>query len=181
MYYWEVLTMKGMKATLSIAFLALLIVGVLAVLGHAKKPLPPPDQSKSVTVSGAINGLGEPSRIAVSFDGSSFIAKGHAGLYVANPDGGLTVLGTRKGPRTLRYRYCYAISHDRPDYCDNPDHDPSFYRALRIYDGTLEGKGGEVQIVWPAGSIWEIYSKEPFGALVDAGVLATEVIYREAD
>lgn len=167
---------KAMKASSVVILPVLLITGVLVVSGYAGKPSGP-GSSKTVVVTGAIVGDGEPERIEISFVGPSFA--GHSDPYVANPDGGLEVFGTRKGPRTLRFRYCYAGSHSQPNYCGNLDHDPSHYRALRIYGGTLEGKGGDTQIVWPIRSTWEIYSKEPYGALVATGQLEQEVTYRQ--
>ena len=167
------------KVILSIILPVLLIMGILAVSGHAKKPPSPPGLSKPVSVSGAINGVGAPARIAISFDGQSFVNKGHNDLYVANPDGGLRVFGTRKGPRTLRYYYCNAAYHEDSDQCDNPlEHDPLNYKALMIYGGALEGKKETERIVFPVGSKWEVRSKVLMGVEF-SGTLEREIIYRE--
>jgi len=175
----ETFLMKKIVKVSSVVILSVvLITGVLAVSGYAGKPSGS-GSSRTVVVSGAIVGDGEPERIKISFYGAFLVGEEYEGPYVANPDGGLEVFGTRKGPRTLRYRYCYAGSHSQPNYCGNLDHDPSHYRALRIYGGTLEGKGGDTQIVWLKGSTWEIYSKDPYGALVATGQLEEEVTYRQ--
>ena len=91
------------------------------------------------------------------------------------------MLGVRKGSRTLRYYYCDACSPNGLDCCDNPAHDPADYYALMIYGGTLQGKGNDTEIVFPAGSEWQIRSKEPYGAVAAAGYLTGPVTYRELD
>jgi len=69
--------------------------------------------------------------------------------------------------------------HKHPDQCDNPEeHDPSSYKALVIYDGVLEGKALDIQIIFPIGSKWEVRSK----VLMDvefSGTLLTDVVYKE--
>jgi len=144
-----------------------------------------PGLSKSVRVEGAISGVGDPANIRIRLTQESF--GDEAGSYVANPDGGfqvikprpgLEVFGTGKGPRMLRYPYCYASSHGQSDYCDDSEHDPYYYKGLAIFGGRLEGKGGKTQIVWPPGSPWRIRSKDTYG-LVDSGKLAAAVIYQE--
>jgi hypothetical protein len=144
-----------------------------------------PGLSKPVSVEGAISGIGNPAHIGIRLTQETF--GDEAGWCVADPDGGglevvkprgLEVFGTGKGPRTLRYRHCYASSHGQSDYCDDSEHDPSYYRQLQIYGGALEGKGGKTQIVWPTGSTWEIHSKDAYD-LVDSGELAAAVIYKE--
>ena len=161
------------KVILSIILPVLLVVGTLAVSGHAKKPHPPhPEQ---VSVSGAIVGTGDPSLMGIVFVDTF---GDDVGPQVSNPDGPLAVYGTRKGPRTLRYYYCNAPSHGNPDQCDNPDeHDPSNYKALFIYGGTLEGKAHDTQIVFPVGSIWEVRSKVLMGVEF-SDILENEVTYR---
>ncbi|MHC4557019.1 MAG: outer membrane protein assembly factor BamB family protein [Planctomycetota bacterium] len=144
-----------------------------------------PGLSKPVSIEGAIRGVGDTAHIGIRLmqetfgnEAGSFVADlDGGGLYVAKPFG-LEVFGTGKGPRTLRYRYCYASSHGQSDYCDDSEHDPSYYKQLQIHGGILEGRGGRTRVVWPTGSTWEIHSKGPYG-LVDSGELAAAVIYKE--
>jgi hypothetical protein len=170
--------MKKVKVVSVIVLSILLIVGFLDVSGHAAKPPSPPGQSKlvQISVSGAIEGTGDPAHMGIEFIDTF---GGDVGTQVSNPDGPLAVFGTRKGPRTLRYYYCDAVYHDDPDQCDNPrEHDPSNYKALMIYGGALEGKKETERIVFPAGSEWEVRSKV-FMGVESYGTLENEVIYRE--
>jgi hypothetical protein len=160
---------------------AVAVVGGIAALGSADKPEGPPGLSRPllVSVTGGIQGAGGAALVQVTFADPSF--GGLTGTYVANPDGPLEVMGVRKGPRTLRYYYCDACSADDADCCDDPTHDPPHYYALMIYGGALQGKGNDTQIVFPAGSEWQIRSKEPYGAVAATGHLTSPVTYRELD
>lgn len=161
--------------------LAVLVVGALAVHGKADKPVSPlsPSEPLLVRVTGEIEGEGNPAQMQVTFSGQSF--GDVAGTYTANPDGPLEVLGVRKGARTLRYYYCAVCSPASVDCCHDPDHDPVNYYSLLIYGGALEGKKETEQIVFPAGSEWEIRSKEPYGETFRFGTLQGPVIYKEHD
>lgn len=170
--------MKKVKVVLSVVLPVLLIIGTFAVSGHADKPPSPPGQSEPVqiSVSGAIEGIGDPAHMGIEFIDTF---GDDVGPQVSNPDGPLAVFGTRKGPRTLRYYYCDAVYHDDPDQCDNPgEHDPSSYKALMIYGGALEGKRETERIVFPVGSEWEVRSKVLMGVEF-SGTLENEIIYRE--
>jgi hypothetical protein len=153
--------------------------------GDEKYTKEKPDLSKRVSVEGAISGIGDPTRIRIRFtqetfddEAGSFVADMDGGLYVGKPGPGLESFGTGKGPRTLIYLYCCASSHGQSDYCDNSEHDPLYYKFLRIYGGTLESKGGETQVVWPTGSPCSILSKDKL-ATVARGELAAAVLYKE--
>jgi hypothetical protein len=144
-----------------------------------------PGLSKPVSVEGAISGVGDPAHIGIRLtqetfgdEAGSYVANMDGGLYVAKPRGGLEVSGTGKGPWILRYRYCCTSSHEQSDYCDDSEHDPLYYKALRINGGILESKGGKTKVVWPTGSTWHIGSKDTLDT-VDSGELAAAVIYKE--
>jgi outer membrane protein assembly factor BamB len=140
--------------------------------------------SGTVSVEGAIEGIGDPAHIRIRLTQETF--GDEAGWCVASPDGefyvakpfGLEVGGTGKGPWRLRYFYCCASSHEQSDYCYKLEHDPLYYKSLRINGGILENKGGKTQIVWPTGSTWHIGSKDT-GDTGDDGKLAAAVIYKE--
>ena len=168
--------MKIVKLGSAIIPLVLLITGILAVSGHAKKPPSPPGLLKTVEVTGAIEGIGDPAHMCIEF---LYTFGEDVGQQVSNPDGPLSVFGTRKGPRTLKYYYCNAQSHENPDQCDNPEeHDPINYKALIIYGGSLEGRKETERIVFPAGSEWEVRSKVLMGVEF-SGTLPEAVVYKE--
>lgn len=171
--------MRKVRMVLPLVGVVLGIVGLLAVSSRADKPASPPGQSKPlmVGVTGGIIGEGDAAHMQVAFSEDSFGELSET--YVANPDGPLEVLGVRKGSRTLRYYYCDACVPGEIDCCDDPGHDPSHYYALMIYGGALEGKKETERIVFPAGSEWQIRSKEPYGATFASGTLGTPVIYEE--
>lgn len=170
--------MKKVKVVSAIVLPVLLIMGAFVVSVYADKPPSPPGLSKPVqiSVSGAIEGIGDPAHMGIEFIDTF---GDDTGPQVSNTDGPLAVYGTRKGPRTLRYYYCNAADHDDPDQCDNPgDHDPSNYKALVIYGGALEGRKETERIVFPVGSEWEVRSKVLMGVEF-SGTLENEIIYRE--
>ena len=170
--------MKKVKVVSATVIPILLIVGILAVSVYADKPPSPPGLSKPVqiSVSGAIEGIGDPAHMGIEFID---IFGDDVGPQVGNPDGPLAVFGTRKGPRTLKYYYCNAVYHDDADQCDNSlEHDPLNYKALMIYGGALEGKKETERIVFPVGSKWEVLSKVLMGVEF-SGALEREIIYRE--
>ena len=178
------------KVILSIILPVLLITGILAVSGHAKKPPSPPGLSKPVliTVSGGIEGSGpDAAKMAITLVDDSF-GEELAGSYIANPDfpPALKVSGPGRHSRTLRYYYCDADLHPPgTDICGVTEHDPFNYKCLIIRGGTLvdrkiSGKETE-QIDFPAGSPWEIWRKpregEEEGVLVANDVLVQDVTY----
>ena len=172
--------MDKVKVVSAIVVPVLLILGALVVSVHADKPPSPPGLSKPVqiSVSGAIEGIGDPAHMGIKFI-DTFGNAANTGPQVSNPDGPLAVLGTRKGPRTLRYYYCNAAYHEDSDQCDNPlEHDPLNYKALMIYGGALEGKKKTERIVFPVGSKWEVMSKVLMGVEF-SGTLEREIVYRE--
>jgi len=188
--------MKRATVVSAIVLSVLLVVAILAVSAHAGKPPSPPGLSKPVqiTVSGDINGNGsDAADMAITFSGldvefllerSVHVNRPDA-AYVANPDGILSVYGTGNGSRTLSYYYCDNTAHKHSvDACANPDHDPDNYVRLKINNGVVEGKPGTEQIVFQAGSPWEIWRKArpgdpPGGVKVASGSLVEGVIYKE--
>ena len=183
--------MKKVKVILPIILPVLIIMGILAVSVYADRPPSPPGQAKKepkpepvkVSVTGAIEGTGAPANIAVTFDGESFVDKVQAGSYIANPDypPALKISGPGRH-RSLNYYYCYNPDHaDSGGICDDDEHDPEYYRNLRISNGILEKKTDKV--IFPIGSRWGIIQKiedqpgEVTGELVAEGTLEEEVIY----
>ena len=193
--------MKKVKVILPIILPVLLIMGTLAVSGHAKKPPSPPGLSKPepvlISVTGDIWGTGHPTDMDVGFS-ATFGAE--VGNKVANPDGSLRGGGTRKNKR-VRYYYCGHSGHFDSDptdpighKCENPLHDPahdggelppppSDYKCLIISGGVVEGGKETAQIRFPKGSYWEIWQKvnlpegQVEGELVAEGTLDAEVRY----
>lgn len=168
--------MKTTRTVSGIILPAFVVLGTLVVSGRAAKP-EGPSGSLLVSVTGGIAGEGDAAQMQVTFCDDSF--GDLARTYVANPDGPLEVMGVRRGPRTLRYYYCDACSADGADCCDDPTHDPLHYYVLIIYGGMLQGKGNDTEIIFPAGSEWQIRSKEPYGAVAASGQLASAVTYRQ--
>jgi len=177
--------MKEVKVISTVILTALLITGILAVPGHAEKPPSPPGQSKSepflVSVTGAIEGQGQPTAISVAFVDGSFGE--YAGSYTANPDypPALKVVGPGKNKR-IRYYYCDHVSHDSSGgVCSDNYHDPLNYKCLTIQGGKIEKK--TERVVFPAGSTWTIVQKiilptgDWDGELVAEGTLDGEVVY----
>jgi len=170
------------KVILPIILPVLFITGILAVSGHADKPDSPPGLSKPkpkqepilISVTGAIEGEGNPYEISVVLVDPSF--DGEAGSFIANPDypPALKVTGPGRH-RRLRYYYC-----DNPDHegsggiCENPSHSPDNYKCLTIYNGILEKKTDKV--IFPDGNRWAISWKKTMGVLIE-GTLSMEVRY----
>lgn len=170
-------TKRG-RVILTIILPVLLIMGTLAISGHADKPPSPPGLSKTVEVKviGDIWGTGDPAGMRITFSGTF---GDEAGEKVANPDGPLSVSGPRKQKR-LRYYYCDGEHESTDKICSNEEHDPSNYKSLSIMGGTVVGKGRDQKIVFPAGSPWRIGWKEIMGTILE-GVLTEEVTYQEID
>ena len=177
--------MKEVKVISAIILTVLVITGTLAVSGHAEKPPSPPGQSKPepvlISVTGAIQGQGDPAEISVAFVDGSFGE--YAGSYVANPDypPALKVTGPGKHKR-MRYYYCDHESHDSSaGVCSNSQHDPENYKCLTIQGGEPEKK--TERVIFQAGSTWTIVQKiilptgDWQGELVAEGTLGGEVVY----
>ena len=171
------------KVILSIILPVLLITGILAVSVYADKPESPPGLSKSkpkqepilISVTGDIDGEGDPYEISVALVDPSF--GDEAGSFVANPDypPALKISGPGRH-RSLKYYYCDHESHSFPGpICSNEDHDPFNYKCLTIiYEGRVEKK--TEQVVFPADSRWVISWKEIMGPILE-GTLANDVTY----
>lgn len=172
--------MKKARSTLPIAVTALVILGMIAVVGHAQKvvqlaskPVP------TASVSGGIVGHGDPRAIRITFVDRSF--GNERGTFISNPDyppslnvyPNITVPGTKT--QILRYYYC-----DSPDHasgvlaCNVPAHDPYNYKSLDIYGGIAQKWTN--QVIFPVGSHWKIGWKQTMSTLVE-GDLKETVIY----
>jgi len=97
--------MRKARNTLPIVLTALAILGLLAVAGHAGKPVPPPAPVPTkVSVTGGIQGEGSPTAIRVKFADSSFAdVYPAAPSFPSNPDAPLTISGAGMKSRTLMF------------------------------------------------------------------------------
>lgn len=170
--------MKKVRKTLPIVIPAFAILGILSVSGHAKKPSPPPEPT--VTVSGGIEGEGDPAMIRITFTDSSF-----EGVYtqnssfISNPDYPPSLkifIGTPATTKELRYYYCTHNSHADSDdlICNDPTHSPDYYFCLLIGGGISQKKGRAFDhVVFPVGSPWNISWKKD-DSIVASGRLRIE-------
>jgi hypothetical protein len=180
--------MKKVKVFSVIILSVLLIVGLLADSGHADKPDSPPGLSKPepepvlVSITGSLEGEGNPYEISVKFVDASFGSL--IGPYIANPDypPALKVSGNKRHKR-LSYYYCDNGSHSPANViCGDASHDPSNYKNLRISDGIYDKN--TQQVVFAAGSSWRITQKiilpsgDWTGEIVAEGTLEMEVTYK---
>jgi len=172
--------MRKVRNTLPIVLAALAILGLLAVAGHAGKPASEKPVPTRVAVTGGIDGTGSPAAIRVTFLDGSFASTGLMGLpVISNPDAPLTISGAGVNSRTLMYCYCVHPDHRSTDesVCSQtPSHDPYYY-CLWIHGGVQQRKSTSGEIVFPAGSIWHINSKVPWGEVPYQGTLMGEVRY----
>ena len=192
--------MRKVRNTLPIVLTALIILGLLAVAGHAGKPAPV--WPTLVKVTGGITAEGNPRAIRVTFADSSFrglyplLDDGSVPSFISNPDSpppqpadqpSLSILGPGPGiiQKELRYYYCISSDHATSTaICDAPpleapaegtEHN-AFYYCLMISGGTQK-KNAPGRVVFPAGSSWQINSKVPKGFFA-SGTLCSEVIYQ---
>ncbi|MFH1716951.1 MAG: hypothetical protein ABIF19_06340 [Planctomycetota bacterium] len=168
--------MKKAKVVSAIVLPVLLIVGTLVVSGHAGKPQPEPEpQPAQISVSGAIQGEGNPCAIKVTLVDPSFGDEG--GTFISNPDDppSFRVEGS-PGNIKLIYYYCIAEHEGNPLICNNvAEHDETTnYRCVAIYNGRLDKKTG--QILFRAGSRWRL-SQNAVPTTVSVGTLDMEVRY----
>jgi len=174
--------MKKVRKTLPIVITAFTILGILSVSGHAKKPSPPPEPT--VTVTGAIQGTGDPEAIRVTFDES--LAYEYPGddatqgpEFISNPDYPPSLkifISTPTTTKELRYYYCTHNSHASSDdlICDDPTHSPDYYFCLLIGGGISQKKGRPFDhVVFPVDSPWNISWKKD-DSIVASGRLSIE-------
>jgi|GEM_PF-2482380 len=195
--------MRKVRRTLPIVLPASMILGMLAVAGHAGKPLPPPLPT-SVKLTGGIeiqatNNTGDPTRVRVKFIDSSLripypitdpetYTKGQE--FISNPDysysppmppdtPSLSVTGTSAN-KTLAYFYCANILHEGKGATDlrcglSAEH-ADYYYCLVISGGKAQKTG---VVVFPTGSNWMINKKTPSpGSTVAQGTLGAPVTYK---
>ena len=172
--------MRKARNTLPVVVCALVILGMIAVAGHAQKVVPLASKPVPiVSVAGGIVGEGDPRAIPIQFLDRAFPYKPHT-FVISNPDypPSLNVYTnvTSPGPKTqlLRYYYCDG-PHDEGDLmCDVSAHNPYNYKSLDIYGGIAQKKSN--QVVFPVGSHWKIGWKQTMSTIVE-GDLKKEVIY----
>ena len=171
--------MRKPRNTLLIVFSALVILGMLAVAGHAQKVVPLASKlGPTVSLAGEIIGYGNPSGIQITFLRSSF--GDNEGTFISNPDytPSLSVFSdftARPKTQTLSYYYCDSPDHaDGVLICNVPAHSPDHYKRLRIFGGIEQKRGN--QVIFPTGSTWKIGFKTT-GVVEQQGTLAGQVIY----
>jgi hypothetical protein len=155
---------------------------MLAVAGHAQNVVPQGAQKQGATVSvtGGIEGFGDPSGISIAFVDRSF--RSSAGTFISNPDYSPSLrvyadFSVHPTGQVLSYYYCDSPEHVCGELlCDVPEHSPEHYKRLRIFGG-IKQKGSN-QVVFPAGSIWKIGFKTT-GVVEREGILKSEVIYNK--
>ena len=175
--------MRKARNTLRSVVTALVILGIIAVVGYAQKVVPLASKPvPTASVTGGIDGQGDPSKIRIEFNDRSFVAAGYpvGTIVISNPDypPSLNVYTnvTSPGPKTqlLRYYYCDG-PHDEGDLmCDVSAHNPYNYKSLDIYGGIAQKKSN--QVVFPVGSHWKIGWKQTMSTIVE-GDLKNAVIY----
>jgi len=172
--------MRNARSTLVAACAALAIVGMLAVAGHAQNVVPQEAQKQGAVVSfsGGIEGFGDPTGITIAFVDRSF--RSNAGTFISNPDYSPSLavyadFSVHPTGQVLSYFYCDSPEHDPGDLlCDDPEHSPEHYKRLRIFGGIKQKRSN--QVIFPAGSIWQIGFKTT-GVVEREGTLASEVVY----
>ncbi len=194
--------MRKVRRTLPIVLPALVILGILAVAGHAGKPTPPPLPT-SVKLTGGIeiqsaDNTGDPTRVRVKFIDSSLripypitdpetYTTGQE--FISNPDysysppmppdtPSLSVTDTSAN-KTLAYFYCANILHQGKGTaelrCEIEGH-ADYYYCLVLLGGRLQKTGA---VVFPTGSSWMINKKTPLpGINVARGTLGAPVTYQ---
>lgn len=172
--------MRKARNTLRSVVTALVIVGIIAVVGYGQKVVPLASKLvPTASVTGGIVGQGDPRAIRITFVDKSF--GNERGTFISNPDyppslnvyPNITVPGTKT--QILRYYYC-----DSPDHasgvliCNVPAHDPYNYKSLDIYGGMAQKWTN--QVIFPAGSHWKIGWKHTMSTIVE-GDLKLAVTY----
>ncbi len=171
--------MRKARNTLLVVLTALVILGMLAVAGHAQKVVPLVSKpAPIVSITGAISGYGDPRGIGITFLSSSF--RSNAGTFISNPDypPSLSVypdFTVRPKTQILSYYYCDSPDHDSGVLlCNVPAHSPEHYKRLRISGGIAQKWSN--QVIFPEGSAWAIGFKAT-GVVEQEGTLGSVVIY----
>jgi hypothetical protein len=178
---------KRLRRNLPLILLAVAILGMITVSGHAKKPAPPPVPT-SVEVTGPIQGTGDPNAIRVTFDDSlayTYPAGCTQGpVFISNPDRtrSLYVINIA-GPmrKALRYYYCAHEDHENSIHliCNNDEHNPNYYHCLTIGHDITKNKNPNADfdhVIFPTGSPWGISWKYD-NSTVAEGTLSIETTY----
>jgi len=189
--------MRKVRRTLPIVLAASVVLGILAVAGHAGKPTPQPVPS-SVEVTGAIeiepDGIGDPAGVQVTFLDPSLLTYVYpqveatqGPVFISNPDRqshgqpSLYVVRIAGSMQTsLKYYYCAHSSHvGSGDLICNKTSHSLYYYCLTIGHGITQEKSPTADfdhVTFPAGSPWEISSKVD-NAVVKKGTLSIETTY----
>jgi hypothetical protein len=175
--------MRKARNTLPVVVCALVILGMIAVAGHAQKVVPLASKPVPiVSVAGGIVGEGDPRAIPIQFLDRAFPYKPHT-FVISNPDypPSLNVYTNMTGPGTktqmLSYYYCDGPHNSGDLICSVPEHDPYYYKRLRILGGIVEKRSN--QVIFPKGNQWTIGCKKdlPSTDPCYSGVLTQDVIY----
>jgi len=177
--------MRKARNTLRSVVTALVVLGTIAVVGHAQKVVPLASKPvPTASVTGGIQGQGDPKEIRIEFMDESFGPIGYppGTVVISNPDypPSLNIYTAWTGPGNtktlmLSYYYCDSPEHVEGDLiCTVAEHSLLNYRRLRILGGTAQKRSNKV--VFPAGSAWEIGCKETNG-ICESGQLTQGVIY----
>jgi hypothetical protein len=173
--------MRKVRKTLPIVIPAFAILGILAVSSHAKKPTPPPEPT--VTVTGAIEGTGNPKAIRITFVDSELVAvypDRSPCWFISNPDypPSLKIINSAPPCKHLRYYYCTGDHNENDLICTNPSHDPDDYYCLTISDGITQKKNPNDtdHVFFPAGRPWQISWKKD-NSIVASGTIGIDTTY----
>ncbi len=173
--------MRKARNTLRSVVTALVILGIIAVVGHAQKVVPLASKPvPTASVAGGIVGQGDPRMIPIEFRDQSLPYKAGT-IVISNPDypPSLNVYTNMTGPgiktQMLSYYYCDWPKHNPSELvCKDPAHSPYYYKRLRILGGRAQKWSN--QVFFPVGSTWEIGCKDING-ICDSGALTQDVIY----
>jgi len=190
--------MRKVRRILPIVLGALIVLGILAAAGHAKRPTPPPPEPTLVKVTGGIeiqsaDHTADATSARVEFVDSPLCITYPNTTYtdgqefVSNPDQDRTppdtpslwVIGT-PGNSTLQYFYCAHVDHENTteSKCEYLEDHVDYYYCLVILGGRKQKTG---EVVFPVGSSWMINSKIPDqdgNYTVARGTLTTPVTFQ---
>ena len=182
--------MRKVRRTLPIVLTASVIVGVLAIAGHAKKPTP---SVPTIQVVGGIKIVPDgpttdATNVRVEFLDSSFGSPWAGKSFPANADRSpalYTVIMSPGAPdtldRRLRFYFCAHPDHQETTddlRCQYPSEHSDYYYCLNLLDGqtTAKGRGDLNHLTYLAGTVWSIGWKVNNSA-VASGHLVTETTY----
>ena len=189
--------MRKARTTLPIVLTAMAMSGLLAVAGHAAKPVPTTFPTL-VKLTGGIelpapDYIADPTHARVTFVGSAisfnrnpkFPDSTTGQVFISNPDytpgtspytPSLHVIDF-EGGKALQYFFCAHKTHETDGLtrCEVRRKHDGYYYCLVIQGGTVVG----TTAVFPVGSLWFINSKIPYTDTVRVadGQLGMDVKY----